>query len=177
MPDSEKVKLFIELAKTNQENLWKRRGIEWKVNFGFWTALGVIAGFSCERGLGSTIAQHHSLTLGVLFALWIVHSWYNLRIVRSNDKDLDWFIYYLSRAEKELTGENVEKKRPDPGKTGKWHAVLCPAVITFTLLLMLWLIGSGVIRVGQQSERSATTTSANPPQLLDKRPVAGQPSP
>ena len=36
---------YLEAAQINQENLWKRRQIEWRTSFSLWAAIGIASGF------------------------------------------------------------------------------------------------------------------------------------
>jgi hypothetical protein len=203
--DANKVKCLIELAKTNQENLWKRRSIEWKVNFGLWTALGIVTGFSYSEGV-----NFHPVGVGVvLFLVFAAYVWNNLGTIISNEKDLDWIIYYKVLAENELTPENkATRKRPNPewsykhyiwrgGRKHKakrrWdrilrlidsklHTVFAPTMVTLSLLLVLGLIVSGVIHKGQEAGKSPTSSSPSASQTSptagpnQTAPVSGAPS-
>jgi hypothetical protein len=190
MADMEKAKQFIELSKTNQENLWKRRSIEWKVNFGLWAALGVIAGFCYEKDLSLDPTQHPYAIWAILGCVFIAYVWNNIGTVISNEKDLDWQIYYKALAEKELTGANADRGRPNPewylwhyvfkgGKEekaksireavkrflrGKLHTAVAPAIITLAILLALGLIASGAIHKGPESASPEAPASVGPAQ-------------
>jgi hypothetical protein len=172
MNDFEKASRFIELAKTNQENLWKRRGIEWKINFGLWTALAIMIGAIYKEGIGDVLSKY---TLGIVLVLGVVfiaYLWHSIGTVISDEKDVDWHIFYKEQAEEALDLKHKPpRQQPDStwwfchyiwrggrecnAKTyrqwfmrlfrNKLHGIASPIAITTVLLLVLGLVASGIV--------------------------------
>ncbi len=102
----EKAGRYLEAAKINQENLWKRREIEWKINFALWTAIALVTGFLYLNIKNPINIPCNYCVFIVFLIVYAFTTWlYSKHIdtIRlSNDKDKSYMIYYLTLAEIEL---------------------------------------------------------------------------
>lgn len=110
---------YLEIAKTCQDQLWKRRQVEWKNGFALWTAIAVATGFILQS-IGSIFLPDHvkwsvPLILSFVYvAIVIVHRTHLKAIFISNEKDLEFLNYYRDRAAWELCNDDFEKKPKRP---------------------------------------------------------------
>lgn len=112
-----KASKYIEIAKTCQEQLWKRRHIEWRTGFALWTSLAVASGFIyryAKRPLPDPAKWIFLVVIFLVFlAIVLLHQRHLRAIFISNQRDLDFLNYYRDRAAWELCKEDF-KNQPQP---------------------------------------------------------------
>jgi hypothetical protein len=100
--DNEIISNFIQIAKINQENLWKRRQIEWKSSLSLWAALGIATGYFIKCPPCPVINQPYNwIFLIGLILIYITVLLIQRRHIRahfiSNERDLDSINYYFRK--------------------------------------------------------------------------------
>ena len=94
-----KAEVFLELAKLSEQSIEKRKDIEWKVGFGFWTAIIVTTVFLTQNAESLSNYSLLGLGLGYLAAL-VVWSWlWQAPLHNAIMEDQKWKHYYAGRAE------------------------------------------------------------------------------
>jgi hypothetical protein len=84
---------YIQLARLNLDNYSQRIGMLWKINFALWASLAIVTAFAWKEDL--YVAGWEPWIVGAFAAA--IHFWFLQRLCVSNEKDLDWFIYYKGR--------------------------------------------------------------------------------
>jgi hypothetical protein len=114
----EKAGKYLEASKMNRENLWKRRQIEWKTSFSLWTAIAVTSGFIYIYEIKPDSCLVKWIFLIVVLIVYITIIWLQKRHIRaifiSNERDLDFMIYYTNRAAWELNRNDFDEKPKRP---------------------------------------------------------------
>lgn len=104
---------WIELAKLTQGSIHNRREFEWKLAFGFWTAIGTftaafftLEGFICPIWLSSILMLAYLLILGGVIFCWQIpqHS--------AHAGDREWYDYYMDRTRWDSSSDVPEPKPP-----------------------------------------------------------------
>jgi hypothetical protein len=98
---------YTELLKSNVDQLWKRREIEWRIHFSLWLAIGGVTVFACTQLSPATL---HRVTLWVgltYFIAILLYAWHSLGLFVSNEKDLAWIRYFQAKA-REMLGEAAQ---------------------------------------------------------------------
>lgn len=118
---SDKATVYLENAKASQEQLWKRRQIEWRTGFALWASIGVVTVFlskeikECVPSLSQVSA---SIVCAVLIAAFGLVYWAHRRhlvaIFISNEKDLDFLLHYRDLATWAISGQEPDKKPQPP---------------------------------------------------------------
>jgi len=109
---------YLDAATSSQEQLWKRRQIEWRTSFGLWTAMAVGTGFAYMH-VSRPVPASTRLPIVVVAALvYAGATFFHFRHLKaifiSNEMDLDFLNYYKNRAEWELDKDSLPKpERPD----------------------------------------------------------------
>ena len=108
---------YLENAKTCQEQLWKRRQIEWRNGFAFWTAIAVATAFIFKNVTPTSLPDPEKWYVLCIFllgyvAVVIVHRIHLKAIFISNEKDLEFLNYYRDRAAWELCNDDFTKDKP-----------------------------------------------------------------
>jgi len=93
---------YLEIAKINQENLWKRRQIEWRSSLSLWAALGITTGYLIKCPLCPTLKEPFNwIFLIAVLIVYIIVLFIQRRHIRahfiSNERDLDSISYYLRK--------------------------------------------------------------------------------
>ncbi len=113
---------WIELAKLAQASHHSRRETEWKLAFGFWTAIGAftaaaftVPGFQWSGLYEWILAAIYAATLLTMVVFWQ----YPLHSAHATDRD--WFVFYTYKAHGCLPAG--EKEPVPPGKSArlKWR--------------------------------------------------------
>lgn len=89
---------YIDLAKISQTSFHNRREYEWKVAFGFWTAIGLFTYFCIEHA--GSLKDLTWWIFGFYILIWLlwVFLWqWPLRLAFEEDKA--YLLYYMHRAE------------------------------------------------------------------------------
>jgi hypothetical protein len=121
---------FIELSKISQEQLWKRRHIEWKTAFALWTAIAVASGFIYRYADRPLPDGWKWLFLFLVFCMFFLITLLHLRHIKaifiSNERDLDFLNFYRDRATSEIDPESPAKNSKYPEwatkKVGVWSS-------------------------------------------------------
>ncbi|MDP2723229.1 MAG: hypothetical protein Q8O72_10760 [Bacteroidales bacterium] len=122
----EKAGKYLEAAKINQENLWKRRQIEWKTSFSLWTAIAVSSGFiymNMKRPLPCPEKWIFLIIVFVVYFIIICLQKKHLKAISlSNERDLDFINYNTNRAAWELESNDLKEKpqRPEWAQAKDW---------------------------------------------------------
>lgn len=109
----ERAAKYLDIAKINQEQLWKRRQIEWRTNFGLWAAMAIGAGFAYMH-LNRPVSDFARFAI-VFCAVFVYGTavYFHIRHMKaifiSNEMDLDLINYNISRAEWELDPDVLKK--------------------------------------------------------------------
>jgi putative Ca2+/H+ antiporter (TMEM165/GDT1 family) len=111
MTDKEMVELLLKHADFAWRSYSERRAIEWKVNFGLWTALGVFAGFVFQLNTETLPIQYGYIASGILFIIFPVFIWWKYEIQKRNTRDHKAMYYYWEIAHNELA--NLKNKLVD----------------------------------------------------------------
>lgn len=117
----EKAGKYLEAAKINQENLWKRRNVEWRTAFSLWAAFAIATVYiyiDVEWPSQGPLFWIFPIVIIIVYSIAIcLHYGHHRRIFISNEKDLEFINYYSSIATWELDNYNFNKKkkpsRPD----------------------------------------------------------------
>lgn len=142
--DSER---WIELAKLSQESFLNRRSYEWKVAFGFWTAIGVITYFGAMSEEKVKAAGWVYCLIPIYFIVGL--SWlflWQAPMRRAFQKDQDFKHYYMEKAE----GRTPDRPSSDlmpyweaiTGRQGVWtwaQTVFTWCVLLFSLMVLLYV--------------------------------------
>ena len=104
---------YLELADLHRKQFDTRRQVEWKINFAFWTAVGLVAYFYCSRQTDLSWCEWVVVAVGLVLA-GIFYGWVHLpAIFSAEDKDLKFMIYFKDCAEATLLDpEKLPKKPP-----------------------------------------------------------------
>lgn len=102
MGTKESVELLLKHADFAWRSYSDRRAIEWKVNFGLWTALGVFAGFVFQLNTETLLMQIVYLASGILIFPMAVYIMWKFEIQKRNTRDLKAMYYYWEKANDEL---------------------------------------------------------------------------
>jgi len=137
----EERKLRIEALLKLQASSWRsmdhRRAYEWKVNFGLWTALGLIAGAQLR---GDIALATHPWSLGIICLALLAVGWIYLfswtkGLHGANAKDKDFAADYRRLVEKEIG--SVLTDSPERYANQKWYEAWSHrSQAGFTLLLI-----------------------------------------
>jgi hypothetical protein len=153
MNDCEKVKYLLELAELHRKQFDTRRQVEWKINFAFWTAVGLVAYFYCSRDTGLSLCEG----IGIAFGLVLAGSFYAVvhlpAIFGAEDKDLGLMIHFKNCAEaavlnlplpnKPAAVAEHEIKKPGwcyAWKHGGWCYMLCMILVSLGIVLAVALL-------------------------------------
>ena len=104
---------FAELASICQQAFEDRRKYEWKLNFSFWGALGLIAYWAHKEGFQPFPHGSHAywiiptLLMGAYILAFIL-------FFAANAKDKKWKHYYMKREEEYTVGCDCKQGEPDP---------------------------------------------------------------
>ncbi|MCX6233909.1 MAG: hypothetical protein NT175_04180 [Bacteroidetes bacterium] len=109
---------YLEAAKINQENLWKRRQIEWKTSFALWTAIATFSGYiyySAHRPIPHPYNWIFLITILIVYIgiLWIQHR-HLKAIFISSERDLDFINYFLNKMAWEINNADFKEKPERP---------------------------------------------------------------
>jgi hypothetical protein len=108
----ERAGTYLDAAKINQENLWKRRGVEWKIAFSLWSALGAFTIFISSI---TSIPLWFVIVLpAVYFSFVLIHRKLLKALTISSQKDLELVIYYSTIAAWELNNQDFENRPARP---------------------------------------------------------------
>jgi hypothetical protein len=154
MNDSDKVKYLLELAELHRKQFDTRRQVEWKINFAFWTAVGLVAYFYCSRDTGLSWCERIVVASGLVLAGFFYAVVHLPAIFGAEDKDLDFMIYFKDCAEAVLLDpENLpdkpaalaEHEVKKPGwcyawKHGGWYYMLCMILVSLGIVLAVVLL-------------------------------------
>ena len=115
---AERAAKFIDAAKISQEQLWKRRHIEWRTGFALWTALAVSSAFIYRYAKRPLPDPEKWIFLVLIFVLFCAIVWLHRKHLKaifiSNERDLDFFNYYSNRAAWELCHDDFVEKPERP---------------------------------------------------------------
>ena len=161
----EKASKYIEMAKICQEQLWKRRHIEWRTGFALWTSLAVAGGFIYRYAQRPLPDPGKWILLAVILLVFsvivLLHRRHLKAIFISNERDLDFLNYYRDRAAWELSNEDFKNRPPRPpwadDRVEKWSLKdeetkfynhrkpkmrhhYTPVVITSLIALLSWSV-------------------------------------
>ncbi len=146
--NTERAKVFADLAKQKHEGIWKRRQITWRTNFVLWAALGAVAAV-LYREAGSLPSGSWNSILVASGIIFVAYAWHWIGAFVSDQNGIAWMHYYEGQAEKHVNVELREgstfPKRPaqDEGwkhhlwqewKWSKAHAVFAQIVVTACLM-------------------------------------------
>ncbi|HUS44908.1 MAG TPA: hypothetical protein VM219_02620 [Phycisphaerae bacterium] len=148
MTETDKASVFVELARINQEQLWRRRQIEWKINFLLWGSTAAVAGYLYSQVDTERIKDLLVIVYGVFAVTFITYVAHLLNCLLSDEMDMAWMHYFKQQAELALgLALNREKLRPHPSGLSKWTIAWKPetrkkycwhfAMVVVTLLLMV----------------------------------------
>ena len=86
---------YIELARISQEQLWKRRQVQWKANFSIIAGIALITYFFLTfenfPAVDKCYGFRFYIAITVFYILW------QLRVTKSNYNDKKYMAYYLNR--------------------------------------------------------------------------------
>jgi hypothetical protein len=147
--DYEKIEVLTNLSEACWKEYDTRRSYEWKVSFGLWTSIGLIAGFSLKEDIILNINVWWIIS--ILFVLATAYTWwqYGLRISNARDQDKRHEYYKVIHesigfTKKDIANLNEEifKNRPRTSHSFiffNWsHS--SQLLITYSFLLLLGLI-------------------------------------
>ena len=100
MTDNSDKEISLELTKLSRQSIAKRKDIEWKVGFGFWTGIGLFTWFAVEH-LGYVHFGYRLLMLIPAYAI-VLYVWgrcWQLPVHRAFFLDKTWCHYYGDCAE------------------------------------------------------------------------------
>lgn len=154
---------FIQLARLNLDAYTQRLGMLWKINFALWAAIAVTVAFLLDH----PFPHSPYLPCGVAFVIAMIHLWFLCRLSVSNEKDLDWYIYYKEQAEGALGKQEQKDVRGRPehengfcyyvwrgnGTASQkgWHRrTKLPLVLGPLLITAILAFGGAWVLVGQE---------------------------
>jgi hypothetical protein len=99
---------WLELARLSQESFNSRRNWEWKIAFGFWTAIGAFTAGSFSPEI--VLSQGAQIGIWVFYTILLLIYWaFCLRPISvAHDIDKRFFLYFSQRA------EGLNPPRPNP---------------------------------------------------------------
>ena len=153
MDDTDPVKYLLELAELHRKQFDTRRSVEWKINFAFWTAVGLVAYFYCSRETGLSWCEWIVVAVGLLLA-GIFYGLVHLpAIFAAEHKDLNFMIYFKNCAEATIAKQSLPKKPPaleEPGikkpgwcyawEYGRWRYMLSMILASLGIVLAVVLL-------------------------------------
>ena len=85
-------KRYFDATKTLRDLAWesfdRRRGFEWKLSFGLWTALGALLGsLAAGKVILSETGERIVVSVACVFVI-VLHSWWSVALAASNRADL-----------------------------------------------------------------------------------------
>lgn len=109
---------YLDASRINQENLWKRRQIEWKTSFALWTSIALISGLFYQYNKHPILYPNGCIFLGSIINVYLIIlflHWRHLKAITiSNNKDLEFINYFVSKANWELDKEDFKEKPKRP---------------------------------------------------------------
>jgi hypothetical protein len=117
--------LYFELVKMHEESVKHRRDHEWKLAFGFWSAIGLSTWFVASEKI--SLPESALFALAILyFLLWLTakHRWFT-PLQRAHHTDRRWKHYFIKVAEGRLSQAELEKEKP-PQKDEFGREYICP---------------------------------------------------
>ena len=109
--NTEKAGKYLETAKINQENLWKRRQVEWRTAFSLWTAIAIASVYIyIDVEWPSRSPFYFLFPAGIIIVYLIavcIHCWHHKRLFTSNEN-----LRYIGGSEirQVLIGNELTKK-------------------------------------------------------------------
>jgi hypothetical protein len=91
--------ICLQLAKLSEQSIEKRKDIEWKVNLGFWTALGVFTWFATQSFCPLSGAWLGGLCIVYLLALIVWICGWQIPLHAAHQTDRDFKHYYADKAQ------------------------------------------------------------------------------
>jgi hypothetical protein len=162
---------YLSAAKINQDNLWKRRQIEWGSSFSLWSAIAVSTAFIFKE-IDKPIESPYSwISLVVLCIIYFIILYIQNKHLKahyiSNEKDLLFIKYYLNKSESALNEDSTKiatpnlevfdsfsycyKKNDDDAKKklkAKIRLLLLPLMITLLIeILSIMILAYKVISI------------------------------
>lgn len=111
---------YLDASRINQENLWKRRQIEWKTSFALWSSIALISGLFYHYIKHPILYLNGCVFFGFIISVYVVIlflHWRHLKAITiSNNKDLEFINYFISKANWELDKDDFKEKPQRP----KW---------------------------------------------------------
>jgi hypothetical protein len=183
MGDKTDKEIYLGLAQLSEQSFEKRRDIEWKVGFGFWTAIGIFTWFMVQHPECISVCLIVLLGFSYLIVAIVWTLFWQMPLHSANWQDKEWKHHYAARA----VGLETPGRPPNKA-TGFWENVstawkqsyIRPWVWGQTLMTVIFLIISLlVISVANCSREHVQEgvdrlSGQNVRLLLDKIPDARQ---
>lgn len=156
----ERASKYLEASKINQENLWKRRQIEWKTSFALWTSIALISGLFYQYSKYPIIYLNGYIFFAVIviaYTVILMLHWRHLKAITiSNDKDLRFINYFIDRANWELDKDDLEKPKrpvwPENPREYKLHSDKLSNLRTYIAVTLIIEVFSIIVFVQKLSE-------------------------
>ena len=167
--DKDYVDTLLKFADASWHEMDTRRSYEWKVNFGLWTTLGVLAGVSF-KGETSSLPQTPMWMIALVLLLFPVIGFVYIFIwtkglYARNQRNMRRAHYYWNLVETELNLSPRHQVLPEDVSEPYWRnwSVLSQVLITviFMLIAFLALYGSALRGVQTQGHSTAGQTQTN----------------
>lgn len=165
---------FIELAKISQQSIESRRTVEWKVGFGFWTAIAAFTYFVAQSPTPLTVCQYIIISLLYLAAqvIWILY--WQIPLHHAYLVDKDWKHHYMHCAEKGVSNSPLphpadEAQRLNREKVLMWSQWLWgQSLITIIFFAISLVVIWSFVGVEKSSSSSDKLSGENVKLVIEK---------
>ena len=165
---------LLQAADIAWNTLNQRRGYDWKLSFGVWTALAVLTGFAM-RGQSRVTAPFPLAFCVLLGLIWILHVWFAVYVKLANNIDQKQALCYQSHANKLLAinfkTDDITRKAMEwvdnPWRFRGWWWFVLQALITTTLTASAWLAMALASPKGTDEFRQVTAREFKVERVID----------
>lgn len=136
--EDKKLETLVSLSESCWSEYNSRRSYEWKVSFGLWTAIGVIAGFALKEGVIIPLNQYW--IIGLLISIFLAYLWFQAGLYRSCTQDQSKRHIYISFIHSQI-GFNTKRLKEKERELFKKRSKLSNSKFFF----LVWSHGSQLL--------------------------------